>query len=668
MFKNSHLYPNRYVYLSVLIAVCTYFWVYFDFHSSPGLTKGNSLGWWGWSDQKAYFRSLRAFNGWNFSASNHVYPVLYPLLGSFFFDVTNQQPFFLVNLSSLIIYIIVFIRLSNLYVSQISSVFLILFSLILNYDIFLQFVIPWTTTLVAAFFAIGILGLAKQKERYIAGSPIPLGVIPMVLITFCLGLVATTRPVDSVVASVFWLGLIYGQLKLFKNSSEGLKNKEFLLKTILPSSASFATGPVIFLVANKVIYGEYLSHYFRQSSSVGINFLDLPEKFFSIWLDSVPLYLESGLALIDHYPWLLLSLLGMVFFLIFGDWVQKTIIFAILTYFALYLSYNDLFPNGVWRYFNIHYFKWVFPYLALFALLFLVSWIKEFGLNKKKASYYLLASIISIILILSIQIKTSFQAIPLEQFSVDKHRSWKKNVFHFDKPRIIDFIDIEGVKGKFHHVYLGKHLVSVNNKKLIILKDFKVLPAKWGIRVLFTRPVAAMSVSIQLHKKIRYKSLLKARIGTYTFGLGMPKFLINQAAPIHLFDEFPITITSDKDIGMVSYRGFSKPEKWGRWTVGKTANLDFNFTAPKKIIVRISGFSFSSNEKLFFKFRCGIRIKKQIISNKSMRIDIPCEFTDNKQSLEILVPNPRSPKELGMGKDERKLGLAILNIKIDNMP
>ncbi len=41
---------------------------------------------------------------------------------------------------------------------------------------------------------------------------------------------------------------------------------------------------------------------------------------------------------------------------------------AIGLHWAVYLCYRDLEPGGLWRFFNVHYFKWSFPLLLVAAL------------------------------------------------------------------------------------------------------------------------------------------------------------------------------------------------------------------------------------------------------------------------------------------------------------
>jgi hypothetical protein len=40
---------------------------------------------------------------------------------------------------------------------------------------------------------------------------------------------------------------------------------------------------------------------------------------------------------------------------------------VVVVHWCLYLCYRDLQPYGLWRFYNVHYFKWTFPFLVLWA-------------------------------------------------------------------------------------------------------------------------------------------------------------------------------------------------------------------------------------------------------------------------------------------------------------
>ncbi|MBL7439168.1 hypothetical protein INQ32_25735, partial [Escherichia coli] len=54
-------------------------------------------------------------------------------------------------------------------------------------------------------------------------------------------------------------------------------------------------------------------------------------------------------------------------------WLTLCMALAALLYTAMMLAYVDLVPSGMWRFFNAHYFKWLFPMVALFTWL-LLTW------------------------------------------------------------------------------------------------------------------------------------------------------------------------------------------------------------------------------------------------------------------------------------------------------
>ncbi|MEI9849839.1 MAG: hypothetical protein WDN24_02045 [Sphingomonas sp.] len=76
-------------------------------------------------------------------------------------------------------------------------------------------------------------------------------------------------------------------------------------------------------------------------------------------------------------PWLFLGAAGLALGLLRAPAGQRALTaclgLAALAYGALLIAYVDLLPTGLWRYGNVHYFKWMFPLFGLFVLLF-VRW------------------------------------------------------------------------------------------------------------------------------------------------------------------------------------------------------------------------------------------------------------------------------------------------------
>jgi len=175
---------------------------------------------------------------------------------------------------------------------------------------------------------------------------------------------------------------------------------------------------------------------------------DLLEKFVSLWIDGNTLYGVSDTALTKHYPWLFISLAALVWMFVQGDTALRVVAVAISVMFIIYMPYADLLPNGLWYYFNIHYFKWVFPYLALFAWLLTVQTVNAW--QQRQGRFLPTLFLVGIpFLLLSLQFVVDVSP-------VSNHTNKNLSSIEIDLPdKPIDFVDIKGLTGGFSAVYFG---------------------------------------------------------------------------------------------------------------------------------------------------------------------------------------------------------------------
>jgi hypothetical protein len=119
------------------------------------------------------------------------------------------------------------------------------------------------------------------------------------------------------------------------------------------------------------------------------------------------------------------------------------------------------------------------------------------------------------------------------------------------------------------------------------------------------------------------------------------------------------------------WTGFSQPEPWGTWTDGAIATLVMNpdKRLPGRITLQLQGFvepgpvhaTVMINEK-----KVG-----QIELNKSkpageFSFRIPDEIPeDGSLKLDLVIAEPKSPKELGLSNDDRKLAIGLYSMRID---
>jgi phosphoglycerol transferase len=109
---------------------------------------------------------------------------------------------------------------------------------------------------------------------------------------------------------------------------------------------------------------------------------------------------------------------------------------------------------------------------------------------------------------------------------------------------------------------------------------------------------------------------------------------------------------------------FSPPEPWGTWTLGSEARLKFVNALPEEFVLAINARAFGKNIDRDVDFCVGskcypIRFKDQF-SNQSLKIQNP----SRENELIIRIPAPTKPISIGIGDDDRLLGLGITSLLI----
>ncbi|AMO99446.1 hypothetical protein CAter10_1689 [Collimonas arenae] len=91
-------------------------------------------------------------------------------------------------------------------------------------------------------------------------------------------------------------------------------------------------------------------------------------------------------------------------------------------------------------------------------------------------------------------------------------------------PSRIDFIDFSGLSGGFAEVYFGEHRVWYEGKELQKVRDFRLLPAPWGVRLLFNRPINTDQLVFAPGAGVAEGAGgVSIKISSYAFHLGRPR-------------------------------------------------------------------------------------------------------------------------------------------------
>ena len=88
------------------------------------------------------------------------------------------------------------------------------------------------------------------------------------------------------------------------------------------------------------------------------------EVFFTIGR-ATPLFQEPNSALLQHFPWLLLVIPGVIHLFHRYKINGLGILLPIALTYGLYFEYNDFAPDNIFRFHLFHYLFWTFPLLAL---------------------------------------------------------------------------------------------------------------------------------------------------------------------------------------------------------------------------------------------------------------------------------------------------------------
>jgi phosphoglycerol transferase len=105
--------------------------------------------------------------------------------------------------------------------------------------------------------------------------------------------------------------------------------------------------------------------------------------------------------------------------------------------------------------------------------------------------------------------------------------------------------------------------------------------------------------------------------------------------------------------------GVSGLEPFGRWSDGNEVKIEMASALPRSFDLDLSANAFGPNVSLPFSIRIGTETRTFHLS--SLPGDVAFTFvTDgNVKVITIQVPQPTSPKELGLSDDDRLLGIAL---------
>jgi hypothetical protein len=373
-----------------IVLVVLYLGYYLADPALPGNNHAYPLGWWGWWDQSQYIASARALRALDFSPGLNWFPLGYSLLAAPFTGWLPMHPFFFVDLAALLIAYAAFLLFAReLDVASPWSAAIFVLTAMGDPRLARTWAEPWNTTVSAALIwtllAVAALQLAAPAPDRNRQRTVRLAVLGVLLAALPL-----VRPTDALFSVI--CGCVVAGNEAWRRQLR-LRDTAVVL---LAGSAMVLPYGLLYLR----IYGWHESAYVVVSQKLGFVFSQLPWKAYVLLVDPHP-WFPYGVGLLGRCPWIALAIAGVVpatmglrghARLSLGLFVA-----CMLAYVTLFFSFIDLLPSGLWRYENVHYFKWCFPGLGLFAWFLL----RELFAGRRRIA---VASLVVTVLALSIRI------------------------------------------------------------------------------------------------------------------------------------------------------------------------------------------------------------------------------------------------------------------------
>jgi hypothetical protein len=253
------------------------------------------------------------------------------------------------------------------------------------------------------------------------------------------------------------------------------------------------------------------------SKNVGFDFGHFTEKAYALLIDPKPLY-GVGTGIVTKAPWLLLTPYGAVVLTLKFGWRGAIGPLSGLITFVTYSAYADLTPYAFWMQFNAHYLSGA---LLIAAICSTVAAVRIYGRPVELVG----ASTIPVILAL-ITYKVSETA-PSQVVLRDAHTI----IVRCDRCASYDAIDIANVR--ISDLYQGSvtpedqlHIIVAGTEWMRNIHDFRAIPQRDGVRLLFDEPIAKKALLIRFSEPHRLR--VPPRVSVID-GRFAPRFLPKQA-------------------------------------------------------------------------------------------------------------------------------------------
>ncbi len=630
---------------------------------------GGDIGWWGWFDQERYWSATLAWSRLDLDPAQHFYLPGYSMLGAPFVGLASVHAFAFVNLTCLLASLLLFTAIAGRLGRQIPHARLLgalVFTSVTCFSplVLDSWVVPWTTSGATPLTYACLLAAIRFIET-------PRRAVFAFWAGLAAGAVAAFRPTDVIplmAACASCMGLAS-----FRRTPG---SRAFFTALVCGSAgAGFALASVatVYVLVN----GLHQNAYLAGSSMIGFEWRMIPMRWVTLFLDPRPLF-SDGQGMIEVFPWMAAGFAGAAALLLTpsarrDQIAHATVILAMTLHIFLYLAYRDLHPDGLFRFRNYHYFKWIMPFVALYGILFLHSVIFAYGRR--------LVLVSTAVLFLGIALPWRAELIVLDKATPSNvNADGKTAAFPAGFAALSSALLIPAV-GEWGDIYFGPHRLAIGGREFGYYGDFRAFPRPGGLMLITLRELPRGQAQFTVRSTVTLDATTPVVHATQVLTLGFPCWL---PTPLYMCPTIePIIPPILKGGSVIAFggpeapylgRGWSVTQPGGRWTEGPDAHVRVRLEhMDRDVILSIeaNGYNPAGSRPVDMSITInGIKMGQSTFSTNepdTFTLTVPASSFKGSGWIDISlqIHSPRAPRQFDKGsQDFRKLGLFVRAIRI----
>ena len=303
--------------------------------------------------------------------------------------------------------------------------------------------------------------------------------------------VAAIRPVDVLPLLPIVLHVLLQVARLLTSGSSG---KRTAWRAICAAGLVTCVLCAAYLVLHWSIYGFEPSPYMKIVRQIGLQPSIIPFRYFMNFVDPRPFF-GTDPGILERYPLVMVGLWGLIFVTLFVHRLLA-IATAIWIALALYLAYPDLPPVELWQHQLLHYWKWLFPVLALLSLVAVQEIAHDWQWHRG---------------LLTAMTALPFVVITLQADArpVSAHvaTNGKQVDLALDGDGPIHGLKLSGIIGGETAINLGEHSLVTGTRTLRRLHDFHAVQGGDAVFLVLNRPLRSATLRLTLGADVRAETV-----------------------------------------------------------------------------------------------------------------------------------------------------------------